>query len=42
MLAVLFAVSAHGETIPVQIDGSVGKLSAVIQKLSSRTAENAP
>ncbi|MBQ7216825.1 MAG: alpha/beta fold hydrolase [Synergistaceae bacterium] len=32
MLAVLFAVSAHGETIPVQIDGSVGKLSAVIQK----------
>lgn len=32
MLAVLFAVSASGEVIPVQIDGSVGKLSAVIQK----------
>lgn len=32
MLAVLFAVSASCEVIPLQIDGSVGKLSAVIQK----------
>ena len=32
MLAVLFVSAAFGETIPVQIDGAVGKLSAVIQK----------
>lgn len=32
MLVLVFAVSAFGEAVPVEIDGSVGKLSAVIQK----------
>ena len=32
LVMLLFTVAAFGETIPVQIDGAVGKLSAVIQK----------
>ena len=32
MLVLLFCCAAFGEKIPVQIDGSMGKLSAVIQK----------
>ncbi|MBQ7543950.1 MAG: alpha/beta fold hydrolase [Synergistaceae bacterium] len=32
MLVLSFTMAAFGETIPVQIDGAVGKLSAVIQK----------
>ena len=32
MLVLSFTMAAFGETIPVQIDGALGKLSAVIQK----------
>ncbi|MBQ4431989.1 MAG: alpha/beta hydrolase, partial [Synergistaceae bacterium] len=42
MLVALFAVSAFGEMIPVQIDGAVGKLSAVIQKPELKDGQKCP
>ncbi len=42
MLVLACAVSAFGEAVPVQIDGSVGKLSAVIQKPELKDGEKCP